>query len=143
MKANTKGLTVLSGLVLIGILMTSGCPQQGPTLVGPVWNLESYVNSGGKMVNVLANTAITAQFQNGIVSGSSGCNTYSGSYQINNKAITISNVTQTLMECTTPAGIMDQENDYHAALMSVTSYEIIGSKLEMANATGTVVLIFT
>lgn len=144
MKANTKGLRiVLTGVVLIGILTTSGCPLQGPKLQGPLWKLESYTDSGGNVVSVLANTEITAQFQNGIVSGNSGCNTYSGSYQINNNAITISNVIQTYKECFTPAGIMDQESDYHAALMSVTSYEIKGSKLEMADATGTVVLIFT
>ena len=144
MKIDTKGLkTIYTGLLLIGVFITSGCPQQGPGLEGTLWKLDSYVDSGGIMVTVLPNTGITAQFQNGKVGGSGGCNNYFGDYNISGNAITIGALSSTLMLCTMPDGIMTQEGNYLAALQSAASYEIKGNRLVITNAVGDVILVFT
>lgn len=141
MKKDAKGLRMiaLTGLLLTGILITSGCPQQGPGLEGTLWKLDSYMNSEGNMVNVLASTEITAKFENGMVSGFTGCNQYWADYQINNDAITTGNFIKNSMLC---PDIQDQEEDYLAALQSAASYKIKGNTLEITNAGGVVILIF-
>jgi heat shock protein HslJ len=122
----------------------NGCPvEEQVEFEGTVWNLDTYRNSQGSLVGVLQNTEITAQFQNGTVGGSSGCNSYSGDYTISGNALTIGALSITLMYCTMPNGVMAQEGDYIAALKSVTSYRINGNTLIMTNAAGDVVLVFT
>ncbi len=92
------------------------------------------------MVGVLSDTKITATFKEGTVEGSGGCNAYSGRYQVNGNAITIDSIVTTYRYC---EEIMGQEKDYLTALQSVKTYKIEGNKLEMINADGKVVLIFT
>lgn len=122
----------------------NGCPvEEAVELEGTLWKLDSYVNNVGNLVSVLPNTEITAQFQNGKVGGSGGCNNYFGDYNISGNAITIGALSSTLMLCTMPDGIMAQEGNYLAALQSAASYEIKGNRLVITNAVGDVILVFT
>ena len=133
---------VLSIVVLSWVV--AGCiGQVTPELEGKLWKLDSYVNSDGNMVSVLPNTEITAQFQSDTVGGSAGCNVYGGDSTISGNAITISSIFTTEAYCYEPAGIMEQEYDYLAALESAAGYEIEGSTMEITNADGDVILIFT
>ena len=133
---------ILSGLLITAILLTSGCPQQGPGLEGTLWTLDSYVDSGGNLVSVMVDTEITAQFQEGTIQGNGGCNSYSADYHITGNSITIGAITRTLMYCTTPGGIMDQEDAYFAALASAVNFEIKGTSMEMTDSSGKVILVF-
>jgi heat shock protein HslJ len=127
-----------------GEIANNGCPvEEQVELEGTVWNLDTYRNSQGSLVSLLQNTEITAQFQNGTVGGSSGCNSYSGDYTISGNTITIGPLSITLMYCTMPNGIMAQEGDYIAALKSAKGYKINGNTLILTNAVGDVVLVFT
>lgn len=85
---------------------------------------------------------ITAEFADGQVSGSAGCNTYSGTYvstrAVGKNTIRIGSLAATMMACDAP--LMDQEELYLAALESATEYTIEGFTLSIAYPGG--VLLF-
>ena len=116
--------------------------QESQELEGTQWNLHSY-DKEGTMVFVLADTEITAQFQGGIVNGRSGCNAYTGAFGYNDNTIMIDALAVTEMFCADPEGIMEQEYDYLMALGLVKGFKIKDGTLEMTNADGVVVLVFT
>jgi heat shock protein HslJ len=72
---------------------------------------------------VLAGTQITASFSDTSVTGTAGCNNYSGTLTPVDNYFTISNVITTRMFCGEPAGVMEQEQSYLLALESVNGYQ--------------------
>jgi heat shock protein HslJ len=90
--------------------------------------------------SVLAGTEITAEFSDdGKLTGSSGCNTYSATYETDGAKITISAAGGTEMACDTPDGVMEQEQAYLSALPLAASYRVEGTKLSLLTAEGTYV----
>jgi PKD repeat protein len=75
---------------------------------------------------------ITALFQGGTVSGFSGCNTYTGSYQSDGSSLTISGLTTTQIACDEAAAA--RENSYLANLGSVNGYVVNGNNLNLNGA---------
>ena len=60
---------------------------------------------------------ITANFkQDGQLQGNGGCNSYSGSYEVQGNTISIGDSAATQKECAQPRGLMRQENRYFQAL---------------------------
>ena len=72
---------------------------------------------------VLPGTTITALFTPDSVSGSAGCNSYSGARTPVDDYFVIGPVAATQSNCTEPAGIMEQETAYLAGLATVNGYE--------------------
>ena len=72
---------------------------------------------------IIAGTQITADFANGAVTGSAGCNNYSGTLVSANDHFVVEGIVTTRKICAEPAGIMEQEQAYLAALGSVTGYQ--------------------
>ena len=97
--------------------------QQLPSLEGPTWILDG----------TIAGTQITAEFANGQVTGSSGCNNYSGAYiatpTASGNAISISDLMPTMMTCQDE--IMDQETRYLSSFMAATRYTIEDNELTL------------
>ena len=111
-----------------------------PLLESTAWRLSTYVDSAGSTRPVIAGTEIVATFRAGGVSGSAGCNTYSGSYQVSGSAISFSAISTTLRACGEPAGIMEQEQAYLAALGRTATFTVTSSALTFRAADGSVVL---
>ena len=88
-------------------------------LEGPVWRLE----------DTLAGTTITATFLGGRISGSGGCNEYSGSFTVSGQAITIGPLGTSSQSC--PQPVQDQETQYLTTLQSAVEYEIEGNALRI------------
>lgn len=110
---------------------------QSQDLAGTAWNVLSYNNGKQAVTSVLAGTTITVEFgEDGTVSGNSGCNSYGGTYKVTGKQIEIGPLASTMMYCTEPAGLMDQETQYLAALQTATAYGVEGTKLELRTSTG-------
>jgi heat shock protein HslJ len=107
----------------------------------PTWILTSLATETS-MNNTLPNTTITAKFEDGNVTGSSGCNRYFGSYQLNKTQIKIGPIGSTLMFCADPDGVMTQETSYHLLLLNVTSYAISNNELTLSNSQGTPQLVY-
>jgi heat shock protein HslJ len=105
---------------------------QSQDLAGSSWEVTAYNNGKQAVVGVLEGTALTASFnEDGTLSGNSGCNQYNGAYKINGDEITIGPLASTMMMCSDPADVMDQETQYLAALQSAAKYQIEGNVLQL------------
>ncbi len=114
---------------------------ESPDLEGPIWTLVSYVAPDGQPADVLPDTRITAEFKDGQVSGTAGCNRYFSSFETDGSSLTIGPAGSTMMYCE-PLAIMLQETAYLATLSRAASYEISGGQLHIKDEDGTAVLIF-
>ena len=127
-------------LTIISLILLSGCG----TLVGTrsvdldntSWTLVSY---GGE--SLLHETAMTAVFTNGEISGSASCNHYFAGYQIKKDAIQISGLGWTEMACLNPEGIMKQEQALMGLLADATSLSVTDKMLELITRDG-IILVF-
>jgi heat shock protein HslJ len=108
-----------------------------------IWYLQNYFDGSEAILATLDGTEITAYFnEDGSLSGSAGCNNYSGIYQVDGDMIEIELGPLTMMFCEEPEGAMDQEAAYLKALDSVTSYRILGDVMVMEDDSGQEVLKF-
>lgn len=110
-------------------------------LEGTRWVLESQVGPNGETVPALPDREVTAEFSDGALTGSGGCNNYFGSYTVDGANLTIGQVGSTMMACM-PEAIMQQETQFFANLQSAATYTIVDGQLQIADATGNVVLTF-
>lgn len=80
--------------------------------------------------NVLPGTEITTTFDstNSKFSGSSGCNSYGGVYQIRGSQISFSDIYVTAMACIKP-GVMEQEQKYLSLLKDAQTLEFFATEL--------------
>ena len=106
-------------------------------LAGTSWQVIGYNNGKQAVTSVIAGTEMDIQFgKDGSVSGNSGCNTYNGSYTVNGNQIQFGPMASTRMACGDPAGIMEQEQQYLAALETAATYQIEGNALELRTSDG-------
>jgi len=124
-------VTVIAVAVGAGI----GSAQSSP-LTANAWTLATLLGKAP-----LAQTELTAAFTTtGNVSGSSGCNRYSGHYTSSGSTLKISSLASTQMACATK--IMAQESVFLKALASARSYAVSGTTLTLRNAAGKTLLTF-
>ena len=112
-------------------------------LAGTTWEVVAYNNGKEAVVSVINSTQITADFDaDGQITGTAGCNNYFASYETDGERISIGQAGATLMVCNEPAGIMEQEQLYLAALETAARYRIDGDTMEMRTADGALVANF-
>ena len=139
MKKYLSSIVVL--VVLTGVMLVA-CSAPGG-LDATSWKLESYAENGGDVVDVLPGSVVTLDFQATQVSGSAGCNNYSGSYQTSGSTIEFGPMAATRKMCAQPLGVMEQEAAYLAALEAAAEYDLRGDRLEIKNDMGEVSHVFT
>jgi heat shock protein HslJ len=111
-----------------------------PELERTLWRLESYPSDSGEPVPVPQAVVATARFEAGRVAGSGGCNRYGGSYRLSGDRIVVEQVVATLMACPGPPG--EVEHGFLPQLHRVASYVVDGSRLDLFDTDGRVVLTF-
>ena len=117
---------------------------QSTDLGGTSWQVLSYNNGKQAVVSVINGTTLTAEFvQDGRLTGNAGCNNYTAGYKIDGKRITIEPAASTRMMCGQPEGVMEQEQQYLAALSTAATYRIDGDTMEMRTADGALAAMFT
>jgi heat shock protein HslJ len=112
---------------------------------GISWTLTTYKASSGSQVGVSPATTVNALFGvDGRITGSAGCNSYTGSYTASGQnGISIGPLATTLNYCGEP-GVMDQETTYLGNLRAAASYEVTSDgKLHFMDTTGMPVLVFS
>lgn len=105
---------------------------QSQDLAGTSWEATMFNNGNQAVVGVLEQTTLTASFdEDGNLSGDAGCNGYSGTFSVDGDQVTIGPLASTMKLCEEPAGVMEQEAQFLAALQSAGNYLIEGDVLEL------------
>ena len=124
---HAKQIATLTLAVAV-LLPLGACGLVGPSasdpLEGTSWRLMTLGGSG-----LIQGTEITLTLEEGQVHGSSGCNTYGGSYEVDGDKITMSDLFMTEMACLDPEGVMDQELEYLESLRDAQTFQIDGAEL--------------
>jgi len=105
-------------------------------LAGTKWKIETM---GGTPPPVTL--IITAEFNDGRVSGSSGCNSYGATYSIDKGKLEIGEIAVTEMACLED-GVMQSEGSFLELLGMVRSYSLSESRLDLMDEGGNAVLSF-
>lgn len=117
---------------------------QSQDLAGTSWEAVGVNNGSQAVTGVLAGTTITANFgEDGSLSGNGGCNEYNGPVKISGNQIGIGPLSSTKKACSDPAGVMDQEADYLAALENAQVFTVEGNVLELRMVDGALMAQFT
>ncbi|HDQ07892.1 MAG TPA: META domain-containing protein [Methanoculleus sp.] len=107
------------------------------SLAGSSWTLTGYHDGKDAFVPVIPGTRVTAEF--GVdrqVTGSAGCNHYSGSYSADQGTIAFGPLAWTEMYCAEPEGVMGQETAYLAALQQARGYSVGAGELTLTDISG-------
>jgi heat shock protein HslJ len=102
-------------------------------LTGSEWMSTGYNNGAQAVVSPILETTMTIQFtEDGTAKGSSGCNTYSMTYETDEAGgMTFGAISVTEMACEDPPGVMEQERLFLEALSEVATYELQGDLLTL------------
>lgn len=118
-----------------------GEPMMTPTPVPTGLTGSSWILTALNGQPSLSEAPITADFSpDGRLSGTSGCNSYSTTYEIDGSVIAPGLTAGTMMACANP--IMQQEIAYLTALNTVDTFEIQGDRLLLKDSGGETVLEF-
>jgi heat shock protein HslJ len=131
-------LFTFASLLPVSSLLTACALNQGESfsLGGTNWVLVSLAGN-----QVPSDVYISASFAgDGSIGGSSGCNSYSAQYEVDDDKITIGPGATTLMAC--PEPVMEQEMAYLQALGSAASYKLDGENLVLLDEKGEAALVF-
>jgi len=127
-KRSRRYLLILSGLLLLALL---ACRRaSADPLAGTLWVVTSCLGQ-----EPVLGTTLTVSFSDGQVRGSSGCNTYFGSYRVSGSRIDVEQLASTKMACQEP-GVMQQEGAFLASLREVYTYRLEEGRLELVRPDG-------
>ena len=105
---------------------------QPNSIEGTVWKLVSY-----NQQPILAESEITAEFAEGRVNGSAGCNSYFADYQLDNAQLSIERAGSTKKAC--PNDLMEQETTYLNFLNKAESTAVVDNVLTINTPDGDLV----
>ena len=111
------------------------------SLANTQWVLESFGTVGSE-TPVVGENAVTLEFaSDGQVGGSASCNSYGGSYSVQDNTLVLAEIVSTLMACVDTA-LMEQEVQYLDALQTVSEFQVDGDRLTITYDDGQGVLNF-
>jgi heat shock protein HslJ len=115
------------------VFFAAGCGGDDGTdasqLEGTPWVLTS-----GRDITLPASVAPSALFEDGTVSGSTGCNQFTGPYSLDGDSLEIGDLATTLMACEPPRDAT--ERAYVDALGLVSTWEVDGEELVLSDEDG-------
>ena len=131
-------------IVLYLVCWISSCASTNSKpemLKSKIWNLKQ-LNRGNNLQEILENSKITAEFQEGKIHGTAGCNNYFSAFNIKENIIEMGPVGATRKMCHSPEGIMEQEMNFFEALEEAYNFEIKTNQLIILNDKRKSILIF-
>lgn len=130
-------LVFLLAIALFALTLAACGSTESPELEGTIWALLTLNGDP-----VVGDVPLTAEFAiDNQMSGNTGCNAFSGVYDVNGENISITPTTMTRAACPIDES-SQQETDYLNALSSATTFEIRGSTLELRDGSGDLVAEF-
>lgn len=123
-----------------GNLIFAPAPAAANPLSDTTWTLKSITVEGSDTSSEI-DTEITAEFKDGQISGSAGCNRYFGNVEITDSSLAISALGSTLMFCDQARN--QRESEFLTALQSVTGYQLDDDMLILVDADGNALIEMT
>lgn len=128
-KGSTLTLLDASGKALLAYAHMSS------PLAGATFEVTGINNGKQAVVSVIAGTSLTARFSDdGHVTGSAGCNTYSATYTLDGTTLHVGPPISTRKACSSPAGVMEQETQFLHALERSTIVQPGGNTVFLRDA---------
>ncbi|GMQ78617.1 MAG: hypothetical protein BMS9Abin02_1140 [Anaerolineae bacterium] len=107
------------------------------------WLLQSYSPPSGGLKRPISGTEITARFGvDGSLSGSSGCNNYSGGFTAYDQTLRTNRLTSSQQLCQKPNGIMEQEGEFLLLMQQASKMRISAGQLTIFDSVGNRILEF-
>ena len=125
------GLTIYdaSGAALLDYAPAPSDPLDGP------WAVTGFNDGSGAVVSPVAGSELTVDFSpDGQVFGSSGCNTYSGPFTLEDGSLVVGALALTMMAC--DDALNAQEQQLLTALQVPTTVEASGGTITLRDANG-------
>jgi len=115
---------------------TGAATSLPPDILQATWTLQYFNTDAQSAGQDVSGDNITIKFEaDGTLSGSGGCNTYSGTYTVSNQQMTIGqNLVSTRIAC--EQAVMDRESLYFRLLPTVNAYQVTNGNLELLYADG-------
>ena len=124
-----------------GRVLASFAPQPSD-LTGTSWNATAINNGKQAVASVVADSTVTLEFlTDGKAAGSAGCNRYTATWAADGSKLTFGPAAATRKMCVRPE-VMQQEQNFLAALGSVAAARFEGDRLELRTAAGALALVF-
>ena len=109
-----------------------------PRLEGVAWQVTGYNNGRHAVVSPLVGSTLTLTFDGGVIVGNAGCNSFRAAYTQDGDRLTVGPPAATRKMC--KADVMEQEQQFLAAIQSATTWAIDGRMLDLHRADGERVL---
>lgn len=125
--------STLRGMLMLGALAVtlSACGGDDAGLSAQTWTLTEV---GGEPAVATAIATLTFA-DDGTLSGNTGCNDFTTSYEVDGSSLTVTQpVAATLRACEEP--VMNQETAVFEALAATTKFSISGSELQLLDGSG-------
>ena len=120
------------GTLIALLLLAFHVAAAEPTIEGPTWRLTALRGLDAKALRV-GEEPVTARFQEGRVSGFSGCNRFFGGYTLDGDRIVIGQLAGSMMMC--PEASMTLEHALTGSLAGTFQYAIAGKTLTLRSGT--------
>ena len=133
-------MRVLLTVSLVITIPAAGAAQDGgPGPEGERWDLVAYGVDG--LGPVPWNIDAALLLEDGVASGSTGCDRFSGDYELAAETLSFAAALDVTQEACV-GGAAAVEAGYLAALPQVVTWAIVDEQLQLADATGSVILVF-
>jgi heat shock protein HslJ len=135
MRSLIAALALLSFAVLVQSQTSGNLSTDQRVLAGTEWRLVSFGPSGSE-ASLVAGTTITLKFgEDGRASGSSGCNSYGGTYQVRGDNISFGRLISTKRACL-DQNANQQESRFLSALEAANRFRLTSNRLTILSDRG-------
>lgn len=133
-------VAVVIALIFTGTQVMAGKnTSDQPNLAGSSWNLTEWTENGTTS-QIVPGSKPNLEFDNeGGLHGTSGCNIFNGSFEINGQDLSVGQLMQTLMAC--DEATMQQEYSFGKLLTDAKSYSITGDTLTIVSDNGSLTFV--
>jgi heat shock protein HslJ len=132
---NKVALTIITILLATGLTLSAcASPTTSASLSGTSWVLVSYGRAGSQTPAASGIRTSLIFGADGQVSGSLGCNGFSGNYQVNDGKLDFGPLASTMMACQEPQ--MTQESSAFLVLTGTVRFTLDGSTLTIFDTSG-------
>jgi heat shock protein HslJ len=123
---------------LFAIILTACAGTPAPA--GTTWKLASYGPAGNPTLAAPDVETSVAFGSDGLINGTVGCNSFSGSFKVSGSQVTFDALASTLMAC--EDALMQQESGVFAVLTGTANFKMDGDTLTISSADGATAVTF-